>query len=262
MTILDEIVEQKRIEVKKRKSKTVLKELKRMPFFDRQPYLLKDFLLNPDKSGIIAEFKRKSPSKGIINNKVNIEDVVSAYEKAGASAVSVLTDSDFFGGNLKDLQAARKTLKIPLLRKDFIIDTFQIYEAKAYGADVILLIAAVLNKNEIDEFAFLSKELGLSVLFEIHNIDELAIINEHIDIVGINNRNLKTFEVSIQNSIELASQIPARCVKVSESGISNIANILKLKKYGFHGFLIGESFMKTENPGQAAFDFMKKLKNE
>ncbi len=262
MTILDKIVAYKHQEVENAKKETTVAELEASPLFNRKPYSLKAFLQNQAKTGIIAEFKRKSPSKGIINDKANVAEVVSAYEKAGASAVSVLTDQMFFGGNLSDLQTARKALKIPLLRKDFIIDQYQIIEAKAYGADVILLIASILTKEEIKNFASLARSLGLSILFEVHQAKELEKLNDDIDIVGVNNRNLKTFEVSIHNSIALAKQIPGRCVKVSESGISDTEKIITLKKHGFQGFLIGENFMKTDNPGQAAFDFMKTLKNE
>ena len=258
MTILDKIVDYKRNVVEEAKSKTPLNELKNMEMFNRKPLPLKQYF-NKEKTGIIAEFKRKSPSKGIINNKSEVHQVVKGYEIAGASAISVLTDEQFFGGNLNDLQLARKVLSIPLLRKDFIIDTYQIYEAKAYGADVILLIAAILSKEQIWLFSETAKELGLSILFEIHNESELKKINDNIDIVGVNNRNLKTFKTSIENSLKLGKLIPDDKIKISESGISDVNKIKLLKSQGFNGFLIGENFMKTENPAKAAIDFMKMI---
>ena len=260
MTILDKIVEHKRLIVTSRKKEMPLEKLKGLEHYNRKPWSLREFLTNKNKTGIIAEFKRKSPSKGIINNAATVGHVVTEYENAGASAVSVLTDEAFFGGTLNDLLEARKVLNIPLLRKDFIIDEYQIHEAKAYGADVILLIAAILTKEEVEQFASLAKKLGLSMLFEIHHQEELEKLSDDIEIVGVNNRNLKTFEVDIRNSISLSQTIPGRCVKVSESGISEISKIKELKKHGFQGFLIGENFMKTDDPGKAAKEFMKDLR--
>ncbi len=260
MTILDKITDYKREFVKAAKNSVSVEALKDKALFNRTPLRLKEFLTSRGKTGIIAEFKRMSPSKGIINDKATVSDVVRNYEVAGASAVSVLTDEKFFGGSLKDLTEARKVLNIPLLRKEFIIDEYQIYEAKANGADVILLIAAILTKNEIMKFSDVASTLGLSILFEVHNEEELEKLNDKIEIVGVNNRNLKTFEVSIENSIKLSGKIPVDKVKVSESGISKISKIKELKSYGFRGFLIGENFMKTANPGKAAIEFMKELK--
>ena len=259
MTILDKIVEYKRIEVEEQKLRVSLDSLMLMQSYSRKPYSLKEFLLDESKSGVISEFKRQSPSKGLINGNSEVADVVSKYQEAGASAVSVLTDFKSFGGTSIDLIQARKELSIPLLRKDFIIDEYQIHEAKALGADVILLIASILTKEEIDNFSSLAKSLGLSILFEVHNEEELAKLNENIEVVGVNNRNLATFEVSIQNSISLVDKIPSRCVKVSESGISEVEKIKELKKYGYKGFLIGENFMKTDNPGESAIEFMGEL---
>jgi indole-3-glycerol phosphate synthase len=256
MTILDKIVEYKRIEVEESKMRISIESLKMMPSYSRKTYSLKEFLLDETKNGIISEFKRQSPSKGVIDNSSEVDDVVAKYEDAGASAVSVLTDFKSFGGTSIDLIKARKVLQIPLLRKDFIIDKYQIHESKALGADVILLIASILTKEEIEEFSSLAKSLGLSVLFEIHNEEELEKLSDNIDVVGVNNRNLATFEVSIQNSISLVDKIPSRCVKVSESGISEVEKIRELKKYGFKGFLIGENFMKAENPGESAVEFI------
>jgi len=259
MTILDKIVEYKKVEVEEQKLRVSLKSLKMMPLYSRETFSLKEFLLDKTKSGVITEFKRQSPSKGIINDTSKVDDVVAQYQESGASAVSVLTDYTSFGGTSIDLIKARKVLQIPLLRKDFIIDEYQIHESKALGADVILLIASILSKEEIDTFSSLAKLLGLSILFEVHNEKELEKINNNIDVVGVNNRNLATFEVSIQNSISLVDKIPSRCVKVSESGISEVEKIIELKKYGYKGFLIGENFMKTDNPGKSAIEFIKEL---
>jgi len=259
MTILDKIVEYKKVEVEEQKKRVSIDILKSMSSYSRETYSLKDFLLDKNKSGIISEFKRQSPSKGVINDTSEVADVVEKYQEAGVSAVSVLTDYKSFGGTSIDLIQARKVLQIPILRKDFIIDEYQIHEAKALGADVILLIASILSKEEIDEFSAVAKSLGLSILFEVHNEEELEKLNDNIEVVGVNNRNLATFEVSIQNSISLVDKIPSRCVKVSESGISEVEKIKELKKYGFKGFLIGENFMKTYNPGESAIEFVAKL---
>ena len=179
---------------------------------------------------------------------------------AGASGISILTDTQFFGGSLDDLLLARKTVSLPILRKEFIVEEYQIYEAKASGADAILLIAASLSKQEIRDFSILAKQLQLDVLVEIHNEAELEkSVHATVDIIGVNNRNLKTFEVSIENSIRLSEKIPSEFVKISESGINSVENVKELKKYGFEGFLIGEHFMKTENPGNALKDFISKL---
>jgi indole-3-glycerol phosphate synthase len=259
MTILDKIVEYKKVEVEEQKLRMTLDLLKELPMYSRKTYSLKEFLLDERKSGIISEFKRQSPSKGMINSYSEVAEVVAKYQEAGASAVSVLTDFKSFGGSSVDLIRARKELRIPLLRKDFIIDEYQIHEAKALGADVILLIASILTKEEVEQFSSVAKSLGLSVLFEIHNEKELDKLSDNIEVVGVNNRNLATFEVSIQNSIDLVEKIPSRCVKVSESGISEISKINELKNHGFKGFLIGENFMKTDNPGESAIEFMKEL---
>ncbi len=258
MNILDRIVLDKKREVAAKKNLVPTRFLKKNPLFSHKIYSLSQSL--KIGSGIIAEFKRRSPSKQLINNHSSIIDVVKGYEKAGVSGISVLADTKFFGGALDDLIQARNTVNIPILRKEFVIDAYQIYEAKAYGADAILLIAAILSEEEISDFSVLANELGLEVLLEIHNEEELGKSDlENIDMIGVNNRNLKTFEVSLENSKKLSGLIPLDKVKVSESGISNIASINELKKYGFRGFLIGENFMKTEDPGLAAIDFLRKL---
>jgi len=259
MNILDTIVASKKIEVAERKKNKSISEIKNGPFFKNETLSFKEFLLREDKTGIIAEYKRKSPSKGIINDKSTVSEVTMAYAKYGASAISVLTDEEFFGGSLDDLVEATIN-EIPLLRKDFIIDEYQLVESKAYGAEVILLIAACLTKDEVKTLAGLAKNIGLNVLLEIHNEQELEHICNDVDVVGVNNRDLKTFNVDISRSIELSKQIPVDKIKISESGIDNVASIKILIEHGFRGFLIGEKFMKEENPGLAFQNFTHELK--
>jgi indole-3-glycerol phosphate synthase len=259
MNILDTIIAKKKIEVAERKKIASVSELEKGPFFKNETLSFKECLLREDKTGIIAEYKRKSPSKGVINDKSSVIEVTTAYAKYGASGISILTDEFFFGGSLNDLLESTIN-KIPLLRKDFIIDEYQLVESKAYGAEVILLIAACLTKDEVKALAVFAKNIGLNVLLEIHNEQELAHICNDVDIVGVNNRDLKTFTVDINRSIELSNQIPADKIKISESGIDTIESIKLLKEYGFNGFLIGERFMKEENPGLAFQNFTKELK--
>src|SRR5690606_6304559 len=260
MTILDKIIEKKKIEVAEAKQRVSLEELERYPLFDRTCYSLKDSILDPERTGIIAEYKRASPSKGLINGTSTVQEVVRSYQDAGASAISVLTDIDFFQGSLSDLEAARAVLKIPLLRKEFIIDVYQIAEAKAYGADIILLIAACLDSEEIETYADYAKSLGLNVLLEVHNEEELQrSLFDSIDAIGVNNRNLKDFVVDLNHSYDLVKQIPDSYIKVSESGISDPKTIQALRNAGFRGFLIGENFMKTEDPGGAIKAFIAQL---
>ncbi|MFN8417406.1 MAG: indole-3-glycerol phosphate synthase TrpC [Cytophagaceae bacterium] len=256
MNILDKIIEQKRIEVAQRKATTSVETLKSYPLYGRKTLSLRQYLTNPALSGIIAEHKRKSPSKGIINGNVEVKQVVQGYQTAGASACSVLTDTEFFGGTTEDLIQARGVLQIPILRKDFMVDTYQIEEAKAMGADVILLIAACLTNAEVKELSEYAHKLGLEVLLEVHDADELkGNLLDTIDVIGVNNRNLKTFEVSVETSIEVGKHIPEKYIKISESGIDDPETIVRLKQHGFKGFLIGESFMKQADPGAA----MKKM---
>ena len=260
MNILDKIVVRKREEVQLAKTQVSVKELTAAVNFNRDTYSFKEFLLDEKRSGIIAEFKRRSPSKGIINDTSTVEEVTQAYAAAGASALSVLTDADFFGGHREDILKARAVNNIPVLRKDFLVDEYQIYEAKAMGADIVLLIAAILRPEEIKSMAALAKSLGLNVLLEVHNLTELQrSICMGIDAVGVNNRNLGDFTVNIENSFELVDQIPNDFLKISESAISNTATIKKLKAVGFNGFLIGENFMKTTNPGAAMEQFVSEL---
>ena len=261
MNILDTIIERKKFEIAERKRNKSIGELENGPFFKNKSLSFGDFLLRDDKTGIIAEFKRKSPSKGIINNTATVTEVTTAYAKYGASGISILTDEEFFGGSLNDLLESTIN-EVPLLRKDFIIDEYQLIESKAFGAEVILLIAACLDKKEVKALAAIAKDIGLNVLLEIHNEQELEHICNDVDVVGVNNRDLKTFIVDINNSLELSKQIPADVVKISESGIDNIASINLLKEYGFKGFLIGEKFMREKNPGLAFQNFAVELKRE
>ncbi len=261
MTILDKIIAFKKKEIAKIKAEVPVKKLVESPSFKRQPFSLKKSLLEVGSTGVIAEFKRQSPSKGIINNKATIADVTNGYLEANVAAQSILTDISFFGGTMADLMEARTINQIkPILRKDFIVDAFQIVEAKAIGADVILLIAACLTKEQLKNYGQLATDLGLEVLYEVHSQEDLDKIELSNKIIGINNRNLKTFEVDLEHSIVLANQIPDTCIKVSESGISDPRIITGLKEYGFQGFLIGENFMKTGDPGLACQEFISQIR--
>ncbi|MCA6073580.1 indole-3-glycerol phosphate synthase TrpC [Fulvivirga sedimenti] len=260
MSVLEEILAKKKAEVQERKALYSQKLLEQSIFFENRIVSLKKYLLREDKSGIIAEIKRKSPSKGVINQNVSIERISIGYMQAGASALSVLTDQTFFGGSNEDLKVARKFNFCPILRKDFIIDEYQIVEAKAIGADAILLIAAALTEREMKDLAAFAKSLGLETLMEVHNEEELEKgLNENIDLVGVNNRDLSTFEVSLNTSFELASKIPGSFIKVSESGISSPSQIVELKEAGFDGFLIGQNFMEQSRPERACAEFIEEL---
>ena len=256
MNILDKIVGDKRKEVALRKQLIPISQLEASVLFDR-PLNSLAAALRVSNSGIIAEHKRRSPSRAVINQGLNVQDVAQGYENAGVCGMSVLTDGKYFGGALDDLVLARASAQLPLLRKEFIIDSYQILEAKAYGADVILLIAAILDREEIKLLSELAKTLELDVLLEVHNEEELhKSLMPSLDMLGVNNRNLKTFEVSLETSKSLATKIPNEFVKVSESGISTVNAIKELQPYGYQGFLIGENFMKTDNPGAHAQVFI------
>lgn len=261
MHILDKIVAAKKKEIEKFKPLSSIKRFEEKGFFwNFTNRSLVERLLAGDSTGIIAEFKRKSPSKGWFKTReLEVEKVVRSYNKH-AAGVSVLTDDEFFGGDLDDLIQAKVVTDIPVLRKDFMIDPWQIAEAKAFGADVILLIAACLSPAEVREMATYAKSIGLEVLLEIHNEEELEHICDEVDMVGVNNRNLKTFEVDIQTSLGLINKIPTGKPAIAESGISDVETILTLKQAGFRGFLIGETFMKEPNPGEAFEAFVKDLK--
>ncbi len=264
MTILDKIIAHKAQEVAQRKEQVSVQILEKSGFFAKTNNSLKTSLLNPASSGIIAEFKRKSPSKGIINGNVTVEEVTAGYVKAGAACLSVLTDFEFFGGTSEDFLKARRTNPtIPMIRKDFMIDEYQIIEAKSLGADVILLIAANLTPQRIKDLGKLTKELGMETLLEIHDEEELnRSLNQYIDVVGVNNRNLKNFaEQNVNASLELAEKIPSECIKISESCISQAETIKLLKSVGYKGFLIGETFMKTEKPAEALKNFIDEVRS-
>lgn len=259
MSILDRIVADKKNEVIQRKTIFPTSYWENSPLFDRQCNSLRNRLIE-SRSGIIAEHKRRSPSKQKINTNLSVSDVVQGYEAAGVCGISILTDGKYFGGSLEDLNLARVATDFPLLRKEFIVDEYQLIEAKAHGADLILLIAAVLSRDEIQQFSSIAQQLDLEVLLEIHNQEELEkSLMPTLDLIGVNNRNLKTFEVSLEISRTLASKIPNDFVKVSESGIFKVDAIQELQTYGYQGFLVGENFMKTDNPGAAAKEFINQL---
>ena len=261
MDILEKIVAAKKKEIEKYKPLSSIERFKKEGFFwETSNRSLKESLLKEGSTGIIAEFKRKSPSKGWFKTKeLEVESVVVHYNSKGAAGISVLTDGEFFGGDLDDLIQTKIISDIPVLRKDFMIDEWQIAEAKAFGADVILLIAACLTRKEVKQMASFAKSIGLEVLLEIHNEEELEHICDEVDMVGVNNRNLKTFEVDINTSLRLINKIPKDKPAVAESGISNVETIATLREAGFKGFLIGETFMKEDDPGKAFDDFVKRL---
>jgi indole-3-glycerol phosphate synthase len=258
MTILDKIVQNKLEELKFKKQDIPIEFFENHKTFERQALSLSYHLKNG--SGIISEFKRKSPSKGVINAFSKPEEVTAEYNLAGVSALSVLTDYEFFGGLKTDIIKARSINEdIPILRKDFIVDEYQIFESKALGADVILLIASILTCKQLQEFYELATELGMSVLHEVHSKEELDKFELDNKIIGVNNRDLKTFKVDVNQSKLLSKYIPESCVKVSESGIYDVATIKELQDYGYEGFLIGENFMRTDNPGKECREFIGSL---
>ena len=261
MNILEEIVAFKRAEVEKQKIAMRPEQLEKFGFFNEPSMSLKASLKDKTKTRIIAEFKRKSPSKGMINADADVFAVTTAYTAGGAAGISVLTDSYFFGGSIDDLIKARIN-RIPILRKDFIIDEYQLIEAKAIGADVVLLIAACLDKQQTRELATQAKLLGMEVLLEIHDEHELDHICDEVDLVGVNNRNLKTFSVDLEQSIRLSEKIGNGKLTIAESGINDPSNISYLAKHGFSGFLVGERFMREADPGDAFKRFVKDLKFE
>ncbi len=258
---LEQIIATKQREVSERKSLYPAKLLEQSVHFPAPTLSMKKYLLDKGKSGIIAEFKRRSPSRGDINPYAKVEEVSISYMQAGCSGLSVLTDKTYFGGSNKDLEIARAFNFCPILRKDFIIDEYQIVEARSIGADVILLIAEVLDNAEVTRLAKFAHSLGLEVLLEMHHKDQLHKLNEDIDLVGVNNRDLKTFDVNIKTSLELVGLIPDGFTKISESGISTPQSIVKLKSAGFDGFLIGENFMRTSDPGKTCLHFIQRINN-
>ena len=258
MSILKNIVIDLKKELKLKKSIIPVSEYEKMSLFARNTISMSDSI-KKNNFGIIAEFKRRSPSKNEINNKLSVHEVCRNYEIFGASGISILTNLKYFGGSLEDLALARSACTLPILRKDFIIDEYQIYEAKAFGADTILLISSILTRDEIANLSKKAKELNLEVLLEVHNNEELKEgLVEHVDIIGVNNRNLKSFKTDIQISEKLFNQIPDKFLKISESGLNNDNSIKKLKKIGYQGFLIGEKFMVSSDPGK---ELKKTLEN-
>ncbi len=259
MNILDEIVIHKKEEVKEKKELVPVKKLEKSLYFQSPTVSLSAYITRPDKQGIIAEFKRKSPSKGLINAYADVEEVTIGYMMAGASALSVLTDEKFFGGKNEDLTQARKFNYCPILRKDFIVDEYQIIEARSIGADAILLIAEILSKQEIKNLAATARHLGLEVLMELHSAEEIEKICEPINVVGVNNRNLKSFHTGINTSEQMFAQLPKDKVLISESGLDNPETVIHLRRLGYQGFLIGEYFMKQADPAKKCTQFIQTL---
>ena len=257
MSILREIVLNKRKEIDFLKKNRPISKIEKSQYFNREVISLKKSLI--EKSGIISEFKRKSPSKPNINLDAEVITITRGYELSNSSGISILTDSKYFGGSNEDITSVRSEINIPILRKDFILDEYQVIESKSLGADVILLIAANLSKEDVKNLSRFAKSFDLQVILEIHSEDELSYLCDSIDVVGVNNRNLKKFQTDINNSINIAGMIPSSFLKISESGISTSKEILRLKEYGYDGFLIGENFMKKEDPVFACNDFIKKL---
>ncbi|MDR0769287.1 MAG: indole-3-glycerol phosphate synthase TrpC [Dysgonamonadaceae bacterium] len=259
--ILQTICDNKRREVARQKEAVNISFLEYMLGFQMREKVSFRQVLSVSDSGIIAEFKRRSPSRGWIYPDANAAGVVQAYEAAGATAISCLADEKFFGGGFGDFKQARVAVsRIPLLRKDFIVDEYQVYQSKVMGADVILLIAACLTQEEAARFTETAHALDMEVLLEIHGEEELSYIQPAIDVVGINNRNLKTFATDLRHTIELANKIPDTFVKISESGLSDPQTVIDLRKKGFKGFLMGEIFMKTDSPGEALAEFISGLR--
>jgi indole-3-glycerol phosphate synthase len=259
MNILDTIIAHKKIEVALDKRLFTIRDLEETIPFNMPCISLKKRYQQKSTTGIIAEYKRKSPSKGIINDQALVDTVVAQYEQYGAAACSILTDSEFFGGSNEDILKVRGKANLPILRKEFIIDEFQIVQAKSIGADVILLIAACLSVNEVKQLSAFAKSFGLEVLLELHDEAELLHICDSVDFVGINNRNLKNFEVNLEQSVIMKNKISTNFISIAESGIHSVENLQFLKKEGFDGFLIGEKFMKEINPGLAFEAFVKQI---
>jgi indole-3-glycerol phosphate synthase len=260
MSILHQIVEDQKLLVQARRKIKSINQLIEEPYFSRTNFSLRNSIDQNNMPAIIAEFKRKSPSKPNININADITSVPIGYEKGGASAISILTNEKYFMGNDDDIRLQRDKIGIPILRKEFIIDEYQIYEAKAMGADLILLIAEALSKNEAIALTKKAKELNLEVLMELHEKEEIKKLNDYIDFVGVNNRNLKNFVTTIQTSIDIYDQLPSDMIKVSESGIHSYKEVVELYNVGYKAFLIGENFMKNSNPGESCAAFIDEIK--
>ena len=268
MDILETITANTRREVAWQKQVLPVDALLRLgsPWLAEAPCSMRRALAESE-TGVIAEFKRRSPSKGWLHEDAKVEAVVPAYETGGASACSVLTDGEFFGGTLEDLKQARRLVRLPLLRKDFVVDEYQLYQARAAGAAAVLLIAAVLSPDECRRFARTAHELELEVLLEVHTPSELSRLNGYVDMLGVNNRDLGTFHTDAANSFCLAAKMRTASrekdlapLLVSESGISDPETVVRLREAGFRGFLMGEAFMKSGDPGRALAEFIARLK--
>jgi indole-3-glycerol phosphate synthase len=260
-TILSEIVDNKKIEVKERSLRHTIDLIHQCIPFSTKPVSLRQQLLSEGASGIIAEFKQHSPSLGVINDHVDVNQITTGYVAAGVSALSVLTETRFFGGSLENFSTARRLNKCPMLQKDFFIDEYQIYEARALGADVILLIAAILTTKEVKKFATLAASLGMESILEVHTEEELRKLCDEVSLVGVNNRDLKTFVTDLCRAEDLSLKIPKGFVKIAESGIKTPADVIRLRKAGYQGFLIGERFMSQPDPVQACTDFIQQIQS-
>ncbi|MES2778696.1 MAG: indole-3-glycerol phosphate synthase TrpC [Bacteroidota bacterium] len=259
MNILDEIIARTNVRVQKQKELYPFKLLEQSVFYEASCVSLRKYLQRKDLHGIIAEYKRKSPSKGVLNNYASVEQTTLGYMQAGASALSILTEPEFFNGKSEDLNIARKFNYCPIIRKDFILDEYQVIEAKSIGADAVLLLANVLSVEQVLNFSNMAYSLGLEVILEVREVQDLDKLNENVNIVGVNNRNLKDFTENIDQSFRLADLIPHEYLKISESGISRAETILELKQAGYNGFLIGETFMRHSRPEQACANFIKSI---
>jgi indole-3-glycerol phosphate synthase len=259
MNILEQIIATKKKEIDELKARTPVQRLEKSKYFQRGTYVMSDFILSKSKTGIIAEFKRKSPSRGVMNDHSTVEEVTTGYFRSGASGLSVLTDSTFFGGSSSDLMRTRELNPIPILRKDFIIDEYQVIETRAMGADVVLIIAAALSKEKAKSLSRLARSNNLQVLLEVHHLSELSHLNEYVDMIGVNNRDLGTGIVDIETSVRTAEDLPKGFVKISESGISTPLIFNRLRKCGFQGFLMGERFMREPDPAVAFSEFVNQI---
>jgi indole-3-glycerol phosphate synthase len=259
MNVLEQIIANKKRETEELKNKAPVHRLEKSKYFQRETYAMSEFILSKTKTGIIAEFKRRSPSKGVMNSHSTVEEVTTGYFRSGASGLSILTDTAFFGGSSSDLMRARRLNSIPILRKDFIIDEYQVIETKAIGADVVLIIAAALSREKAKNLSRLARSFGLQVLLEVHNSRELGHLNEFVNMIGVNNRNLGTGVVDTETSVQMAEDIPEGFIKISESGITTPLIMNKLRNCGFQGFLIGERFMREPDPAVAFSEFVNQI---
>jgi len=260
MHILQQIVNHKREEVALRMSANSSSKLEATIDLNRTKRSMSESITAEGSSGIIAEFKRRSPSRPTINLAADVVSVTKGYEAAGAAGLSVLTDEHFFGGSSQDLTTARATVGLPILRKDFIIDRYQLLEAAAMQADTVLLISEILTSSEVASLSQQANQLGLEVLLELHSESQLSKVTEHVQLLGVNNRDLDTFRTDVSFSERLIDQMPSHVVKVSESGIHDVETIKRLRALGYQGFLIGERFMTTDDPGLACKSFVQQVK--